>query len=167
MQLAVSFSPEMQRLREGEREFERGNYPAAETIFQEISTGTGNTQTRNTALYDLACARIMTAADSEELLSAIHLLDGWQPTPPGFLYIENPNMVVTALKVRTGAILEDKMAIEEERDKARSRMRKNKKTIAGHQRKIAELNSRLQKLQHQIDELEAIDSQLQEKKNPL
>lgn len=167
VQLAVSFSPEMQRLREGEREFEQGKYTAAESIFKEISTSAGSTQTKNTALYDLACARIMTAADSEELLSAIHLLDGWQHTPPGFFYVENPNMVITALKSKASVIEEDKIAIEEERDTARSRIAENKKAIAKQKRKIAKLNSQLQTLQHQIEELESIDYQLQEKKNPL
>lgn len=165
--LAVSFSPEMQRLREGEREFERGNYPAAESIFQEISTSAVSTQTKNTALYDLVCTRIMTAADSDDLLSAILLLDGWQHTPPGFLYTENPNMVITALKARMDVIRQDRIAIEKERDTARSRIKKNKKEIARHKRKIEELTNQLQTLQHQIKELEAIDYQLQEKKNPL
>lgn len=166
-QLAVSLSPEMQRLREGEREFEQGDYQNAENIFQEITTSDGNTQTRNTALYNLACARIMTATDSEDFLSAIHLLDDWQHTSPSFIYVENPNMVVAALKARAGVILEDRTAIEEQRDTAYSQVKKNKKIIAGHKKQIAELNSRLETLQHQIQELEAIDSQLQEKKNPL
>lgn len=166
-QLAVSFSPEMQRLREGEREFEKGNYQNAENIFQEIATSNENKQARNTALYNLTCARIMTAADSDDFLSAVHLLDNWQHSSPGYIYVENPNMVVAALKARAGMILEDKAAIEEERDSAYSQVKKNKKIIARYKRQIVDLNSRLETLQHQIQELEAIDSQLQEKKNPL
>jgi hypothetical protein len=167
VQLAVSFSPEMQRLREGEREFEQGNYTNAESIFHEISISNGNSQTRNTALYDLACARIITAEDSEDFLSAIHNLDDWQHTPPSFFYAENPNLIVTALKARADVLLEDKIAIEEQRDSAHSQVVENRKIIAGHKRKIAELNSQLQTLQHQIEALEAIDYQIQEKKNPL
>lgn len=160
VQLVISFAPEVQRLHEGEREFEQGNYEQAEAIFQEVYTSDVSAQTKNTALYNLACTRIITASDSAQFLAAISLLDKWEKTYPSIIYVENPNLIIAALKERTSVIKED-------RDLALQQVQKNKSTITKQKEIIAELNEQLQTLQHQIHELEAIDHQLQEKKKPL
>lgn len=167
IQLAVSFSPDVQKLRDGEREFKLGNFEKAEEIFLNIYQSDTTPQTKNTALYNLACTRIIAATDSEEFLAAVHLLDNWQKTYPTVIFVEDPNLIIAALQARSQVIMTDKIAVEEERDTVLSQAHDDKGIINRQKRQIVLLNSQLQTLQHQIQELETIDQQLQEKKKPL
>ncbi len=167
MQLVAALSPDMQKNRMGEQEFELGNFEKAEDIFLEVVHSNTNSQARNTALYNLACTRIVTATDSDEFMQAIDLLNNWKSTYPSTVYMENPNLLITALTSRSLIFQIDKLTLQEEHDSILSKAYDSKKVITMQKKEIEELQGKLQTLQHQIKELEAIDQQLQDKKKPL
>jgi hypothetical protein len=160
VQLVVSFAPEMQRLRDGEREFEMGNYHEAEEIFAEIFDSKVSPQTRNTALYNLACTRIITAENSTDFIAAVTLLDEWEKTHPSVIYVENPNLIITALQDRSSLLVINT-------DDVLQQQSENDAVLAKKDTEIKNLKAVVDKLQHQITELQAIDQQLMEKRKPL
>lgn len=167
VQLVVSFSPEMQQLRTGEQAFESGDFDTAETIFLEVATSDTSVQTKNTALYNLACTRIITADNFDKFIQAINLFNDWHSTYPATVYMENPNLIVSALTSRSLVFHLDRLILEQEHESALSQSSNNQKIISRQRMEIQNLKHNLQTLQHQIDELEVIDQQLQEKKKPL
>lgn len=170
VQLVVSFAPEVEELRQGEREFELGNFEDADAIFARIYESHDNPQTKNTALYNLTCTRIMTAKNNEDYLAAVTLLDDWQQTYPSVIYVENPNMVISALKEHSSLFAKDLHEARKQKKKITAlikRGKKDKAVIESQIKTIEDLKDALNTLQQQITELEAIDQQLQEKKKPL
>lgn len=175
VQLVVSFDPELQQLRDGEREFILGNYEEAEDIFREIYDSNVSKQTKNTALYNLACTRIITSNNSKDFIKAVQLLDDWKKTYPSVIYVENPDLVISALKERASSIAEhENQAIRKEirikeilNKEFKNKELKSREIIDRQSKTITELENSLSTLQHQIAELEAIDQHLQEKKKPL
>lgn len=175
VQLVVSFDPELQQLREGEKAFDLGNYEEANDIFTEIYDSNVSKQTKNTALYNLACTRIITSKNEEDFINAVKLLDAWQKTYPSVIYVENPDLVISALKMRASAIIKEhaqslkqKIQVQEVLNRElKNKELKNMEIISRQSKTITELEQSLSTLQHQIAELEAIDQHLQEKKKPL
>ncbi len=157
VQVVMPFGPHAQQLRDGEQEFEQGRYQKAETIFAQVLASNANSQTRNTALYDLACTRMITASTAGEFYAAVSLLDDWQKSSPSGIYVENPNLIITALKKRA-------RLTEDEKNQAIIKDRENQEIIAKQKEKIQEMKHLLRTLQNQMTELESIDQQLQEKK---
>lgn len=151
--IVVSYSPEVQELREGEREIGLGNYKKAEKIFADIYESDAGQETKNTALYNLTCTRILTAETVDEFIDAVKLLDDWKEANRGVFFVENPNLIVDALKEQV-KILQREQAVKEQK-------------ALDADVTIVNLKKELEILQHQISELEAIDEQLQEKKKPL
>jgi K+/H+ antiporter YhaU regulatory subunit KhtT len=160
VQLVVSFAPEMQRLRDGEREFELGNFHEAEKIFAEIFDSKVSLQTRNTALYNLACTRIITAENSADFIAAVDLFEAWEKTHPSVIYVENPNLVITALQTRSSLLMINT-------DETLQQQTEINEVITTKDAEIKKLKAVVDKLQHQITELQAIDQQLMEKRKPL
>ncbi|WP_136808355.1 hypothetical protein [Desulfosediminicola flagellatus] len=175
VQLVVSFDPELQQLRDGEREFILGNYEEAEEIFSEIYDSNVSNQTKNTALYNLACTRIITSNTTDDFINAVELLEGWEKTYPSVIYVENPDLVISALKKRASFITQaqakelkkDIMTKEILKKELKDKELESIEIITRQSQTITELEKSLFTLQHQIAELEAIDQQLQEKKKPL
>lgn len=151
--IVVSYAPEVQELREGEREVGLGNYKKAEQIFTNIYESDTDQETKNTALYNLTCTRMLTAENINEFISAVELLDDWKEASRGVFFVENPNLIVEALKEQVKVLQREQARIEQKTLEA--------DLIIVNQKK------ELETLQHQISELEAIDQQLQEKKKPL
>ncbi|MGL1932127.1 MAG: hypothetical protein OCC45_10240 [Desulfotalea sp.] len=140
--VVVFYDSEVQQLRDGEDQFELGNYKKAEKIFIEISKSEIKQQIKNTALYNLACTRIMIARTSSALIKAVQLFNEWKAVNQRLMYMENPDLAIAALK-------------------------KQSKFIKREQAITQEKEAQIETLQHQISELEAIDLQLQEIKKPL
>lgn len=151
--VVVSYDPEVEKLREGEHQYELGHYDKADTIFTEVFVSNSKMHTANTALYNLICSRIMMASTPEEISEAVKFAQGWKNLNTKAIYVENPNLALQAFK-QIGELL----IVEKQR--AATRQKKNQQTIK-HQQKI------IITLQKQIDKLEAIDQELQEKKKPL
>lgn len=153
MPIVVSYAPEVQDLREGEREIGLGNYKKAEQIFTTIYESDADQETKNTALYNLTCTRMLTAENIDEFIGAVELLDDWKEANRGVFFVENPNLIVDALK-------EQVKVLQREQARLGQKALEAKVTIVNQEKE-------LETLQHQISELEAIDQQLQEKKKPL
>ncbi len=149
-----------QILRKGEKQFALGNYQQAAVLFKKAQAGKVGSQSKNAALYSLACTKIALARNDREFMEAVKLLDKWQKSFAGGLYIENPSLMITALEKRLNII-------QKKKDANHNQALKNRKVINSQKEKISEMKNILQTLQHQITELEAIDQQLQEKKKPL
>lgn len=167
IQLPRASSPDIQKLRDGENAFDLGQFREAEMLFAEVYDGKVDQRIRNAALYNLACTRIISASNTKELLAAIRLLDDWQRTSPSTDYLENPDMIITALTKQFPMVVDDKANAEKKRNAALSQLKKNKKIINTQNRNITELNSKLQSLEQQLSAFEAIDHQLQESKKAL
>ena len=184
VQIVVNSGPESQLLREGEKALKAGNYTKAENLFQEVYLSDAERSTRNTALYNLACTRMLLAENINDVTSAIALLDGWKQTYPSGIYTENPDYVISALQHSRELILEeaDQAARFEEKVK-KSDLAKSKisNSYRGQQKLVEDLTAQLQSLettameyrkqietlQNQKQELEEIDQQMEEKKKPL
>lgn len=181
VQIVVSASAEAQLLRDGEKAFLLGNYQKAEELFQQVYSSETDGQTKNTALYNLACTRMAIAQTPEEYNESVELLKEWKkPYHSGF-YIENPTLVVTALKISNQTLRTKSEKIQKDLQKKGKELAKKRYEIKQLHKKTESLRTLLQSyqednitaqemidtLQHQITELEAIDQQLQEKKKPL
>lgn len=151
--IVVSYAPEVQELREGEREIGLGNYKKAEQIFTTIYESDADQETKNTALYNLTCTRMLTAENINDFIGAVELLDDWKEANRGVFFVENPNLIVDALKEQVKVLQREQAMLGQKSVEAEV-------TIVNQRKE-------LETLQHQISELEAIDQQLQEKKKPL
>lgn len=160
VQLVVAFTPEVHEIRKGERLYQLGKYTEADAIFTTIYYSDASVESRNTALYNLVCTRIITAKDATDFINAIKLLDGWKNTYPSLNYVENPNLMIEALRVHSAQMAKEKK-------KAASEDAQNKTLIKEYTARIQDLEQTINKLNHQIEALETIDQQLQEKKKPL
>ncbi|WP_163336790.1 hypothetical protein [Desulfopila sp. IMCC35008] len=181
VQIVVSASDEAQLLRDGEKAFLLGNYQKAEELFQQVYNSETDGQAKNTALYNLACTRMAIAQTTDDYNNSVELLKEWkQPYHSGF-YIENPTLVVTALKISNQTLRTESEKLQKDLQKKSEDLKKKRKEIKQLHTKTESLRTLLQSyqednitaqemidtLQHQITELEAIDQQLQEKKKPL
>ncbi len=151
--VVISSDPDMQKLKLGETLFEQEHYKEAEKTFIAVLEAHIPINTANTAVYNLACTRIMQAKTLEDLSNALILLDTWRQTSQPIISVENPQMVITAQK-KIAQIIEADVIARQLEDK------KNKQIILQQSKMI-------ETLQHQISALEAIDQELQEKKKPL
>lgn len=115
---------------------------------------------RNHALYGLACTQLVLAHSDNQMTEAIDNLAKWDDEKGDIALTENRHLLVTALKVQGQRILK----IRQEQ----SHLAKRKNNIIANQRnKITQMVNTVDNLQKQLEELEAIDETLQEKKRPL
>jgi polyhydroxyalkanoate synthesis regulator phasin len=115
---------------------------------------------QNQALYGLACTQLMLAHSDSQLAEAIENLEKWDVEKGDAPHTENRHLLVTALKFQS-ELMQKK--IHEQVHRA-----KQKNTVIANQRKmITEMASTVDNLQKQLEELEAIDETLQEKKKPI
>jgi hypothetical protein len=181
VQIVVSSSAEAQLLRDGEKAFLMGNYKKAEELFLQVYNGDADGQTQNTALYNLACTRMAIAKTPDDYNKSVDLLKEWKkPYHSGF-YIENPTLVMTALKMSNETLRTESEKLNKDVQRKGDELKKKRKEIKHLHKQTESLRTLLQSyqednisaqemietLQHQITELEAIDQQLQEKKKPL
>ncbi len=115
---------------------------------------------RNQALYGLACTQLVLAYSDSQMSEAIDNLVKWDDEKGDIPLTENRHLLVTALKVQGQRILK----IRQEQ----SHIAKQKNNVIANQRKkITQMANTVDNLQKQLEELEAIDETLQEKKKPL
>lgn len=115
---------------------------------------------RQLALYGLSCTQLAQATGDEQLVQAIANLEHWveeHEKNPGDI---NPRLLVVAFKAQ-GERLHVK-------GQELSRLVKRKNGIIASQRKkITEMADTVDNLQKQLEELEAIDETLQERRKAL
>jgi hypothetical protein len=115
---------------------------------------------RNHALYGLACTQLVLAYSDSQMTEAIDNLAKWDDEKGDIALTENRHLLVAALKIQGQRILK----IHQEQ----SHLAKQKNNIIANQRKkITQMVNTVDNLQKQLEELEAIDETLQEKKKPL
>ncbi len=150
-----------------EQLFINGDFENALLEYEQIYETALSPEDKNQALYGLACTQMMLARNDDQLIEAISNLQKWDANKGSEPFWENRHLFVLALKRQSVLI--------EEKSKARA-VHENQQNalIATQQLKISQMTStseilqkKIEKLQNQIAELEAIDANVQEKRNPL
>ncbi len=158
-------------LKEAEAAFLQNDYKRSGRLFREVFDQGLNPDMRNAAHYGLACAKLMTAEGESAVDEALEALGAWAPLNRDAARIENPELLVRALGKVTGEarVQSRQNALKMKRmiRSHRKDMEKHKKARKELQGKVARLEAAMETLLHQISELETIDQDLQEKRNPL
>ena len=153
--------PEIGQLKDAEYAFFIGEYEVAKDIYMEIQRDTEREKYRNSAVYGLACISIITATNSDELKNGYAMFKEWEePQKKNSLYLENPKMIIAALNEQVD-LLECHPEIRYVTTK------KEGDLVKTCREEVQELKVTIEKLEHQISVLEAIDQEIQEKRNPL
>lgn len=92
---------------EGEAAFMQGNYKLAEDMFRKVISNSKSPRNKNTALYGLACTKLMTAQSDAEFIEATEMLSHWKPSANIPMYYENPQLIIKAMLNAT-ALVKDK-----------------------------------------------------------
>lgn len=115
---------------------------------------------RSQALYGLSCTQLVLATSDEQLAQAMANLELWieeHEKKPGDI---NPRLLVVAFKAQG-----ERLHVKSQ-ELTRLVKRKNG-IIASQRKKITEMADTVDNLQKQLEELEAIDETLQEKRKAL
>jgi|GEM_PF-2072084 hypothetical protein len=136
-----------------------GDYRLARELYSRVKENNGESLHGNQAIYGLACLRIISAPDIDELRRALAELSRWQ-APDTDAYLENPGMLITALNKQSD-LFDCQVEIRNATTK------KKMEDTNEHKKKIEKLEATIEKLEHQISVLEAIDQEIQEKRKPI
>jgi hypothetical protein len=133
--------------------FRAGDMDVAASLFVQVREASLDEPTRRRALYGLACARLIAAQDEKELAKARSLWETWRTESPPGGDGEDPKFMAAVLtQYRPAFLLKDmKAACEKECDK---RLLEKEEEV----RRI---------IQRQVQALEEIHRQIQEKKKGL
>ena len=150
-----------------EQLFINGDFESAILEYEHIYDTALSPKDKNHALYGLACTQMMVAQTADQLVEAIGNLQKWDANKGSAPFRENRHLLVLSLK-QQGEVIQEKNKAQIEREKLQ------KSLIADQQIKIAKMTSsnenlqeQIKKLQTQIEELEAIDENVQKQKKPL
>jgi len=144
----------------GEKLFLSQDYAGALLEFEHDYETALAPEDRIQALYGLACTQLVLAHSNNQLAEALSNLDKWDMDKGDTQLPENRSLLLTALKIMNDHL--------EKRNQEQLRITKQKNSLITHQRKkIAQMANTVDNLQKQLEELEAIDETLQEKKKPL
>lgn len=143
-----------------ELHFLKGDFNAALIGFERIAKTAVTAEERSQALYGLACTQMTMARTGEQLAKAIDNLQKWDEEKGNMPFSENRRLLVFALK-HQGEYLAKKSREQALQDKKKNSL------IANQQQKIIQMSETVEKLQKQLDELEAIDENFQEKRKAL
>ncbi len=184
-------STEMQVLKSGYEAFQQGDLKTAEEIFGLMHQQTGNRKISRDSLYGLVCARLILAEDPDDFTEAIRLWDAWSQLLPPNLSGEDPRLLGPLLhEIAASGTAETPVSETDTPDEAppvttetepkesgKKQPDKSafyKKLIKAREKEIQRLNYRLEKmkkenrtLKHQIEALEAIHLNIQEKKKEI
>jgi len=144
-----------------------GEFENALLEYEHIYETALSPEDKNNALYGLACTQMMLAQSVDQLVEAISNLQKWDANKGTEPFRENRHLLVLALKQQS-------MHIKEQHNKQIKIENQKNSLIADQQLKILQMTStaekrlnQIKKLQTQIEELEAIDENVQEKRQPL
>lgn len=167
MQLQPSAAPAEHTQAFAEQLFINGDFENAILEYEQIYDTALSPEDKNHALYGLACTQMMVARTADQLVEAIGNLQKWDANKGSAPFTENRHLLVLALK-QQGGFIEEKNKAQIERENLQ------KSLIADQQIKIAKmtstttnLQSQIKKLRNQIEELEAIDENVQKQRKPL
>lgn len=152
---------ELATLVEAENAFFEEKYLQAMELYLKVQDESEVDGFIQEAVWGLAGTKIALAANHEELREAVLFMQNWQRTTSNVNgFRENPQLMITALNRQ----LDNLECVPEIRYVT---TKKNSIVIKEQKEKISQLESTIEKLRHQISMLEAIDQELQEKRNPL
>lgn len=138
----------------GRKAFREGAFRKAAKLFQALEKEAAEVTIRRRALYGLACSRLMLANNPEGVAAALSLLDRWDGLAPDQGRAEDPRMLRTAM---AGA--------------GENRYARLLRATDGEIRRLKKRLDRMQTenatLQHQIEALDAIHRNIEEKKRDI
>ena len=115
---------------------------------------------RTSALYGLVCAQLILARSNSQMAEAISNLEKWDVEKGEAPLTENRRLFVVAMKVQVERM--------QKKNQEQAHLAKQKNSvIANQKKKITQMAATVDNLQKQLEELEAIDETLQEKRKPL
>jgi hypothetical protein len=164
--------------REGVEASESGAYEKAVPLFESLSRNGSTEELRLRALYALACSRLAAAKSQEEINSAMGLLERWSQSAPVSSHDEDSRLMMAALR-RLVLSLENSQSVgpravsptigkplqppQKETIKV-VRDRECEVLLRSKDRDIQSLRHQIGVLKHQIEALEKIHREIQQKK---
>ncbi|MCP4340181.1 MAG: hypothetical protein GY799_15140 [Desulfobulbaceae bacterium] len=150
-----------------EQLFINGDFENAILEYEQIYDTALSPEDKNSALYGLACTQMMLARTEEQLVEAISNLQKWDANKGTAPFTENRHLLLLSLKQQSGLILEKKTALVERENLQNSLIANQQIKILQMTSTIESLQSQIKKLGNQIEELEAIDENVQKQRKPL
>lgn len=165
------YDADLATLQRADKAFQEKNYQKALEIYSILSQLPQDRTTRRKALYGLACTRLVLAENQTDLNQAIILWDAWSQTVPQKLSGEDPRMLRPIL-IQKSTIQMPKKQIVIKEDAAENKI--NSEIIRSKNNEIQRLQNQIniqkkeiEKLNHQINSLEAIDQDILQKKKEI
>jgi len=168
---------ETNMLQEGIEAFSRGNYNSALDLFETLSRQTQNVVVLRRTLYALACAKLAQAKDENDLNQALLAWNRWIRLKPEGTGLEDPLMISPFLEyiATSGALTQanDPIDVDEAEtveickaalDRKKKEIQLMKSKFDSKQKEVQFLRNRIEKLKGQINSLEKIHLEIQEKK---
>jgi hypothetical protein len=150
-----------------EQLFINGDFENAILEYEQIYDTALSPEDKNNALYGLACTQMMLARTEEQLVEAISNLQKWDANKGTAPFTENRHLLLLSLKQQSGLILDKKTALIERENLQNSLIANQQIKISQMTSTIESLQNQIKKLGNQIEELEAIDENVQKQKKPL
>jgi hypothetical protein len=167
MQIHAFTIPEDNTQAFAEQLFINGDFERAILEFEQTYETAHSPEDKNQALYGLACTQMMLARTDEQLIESISNLQKWDANKGTAPFIENRLLLVLSLKQQGELIAKKNRAKIARETKNTSLIDDQKKTIDQMISTIKKLQNENIALQNQIEALEAIDENVQEKRKSL
>lgn len=169
--------PETQILRDGVEAFKKSDYNRASALFEAVIEQTRNDVILRRALYSLACCKLAQAQGCSDVYQAIVIWNRWEKLRPRDYDGEDPLMLspfltqLNAWKTTSTPVYVEHFPASNKLEMCRDSLDKRQKEILqlkskleSSQRETADLRTRIKKLKEQINSLEAIHREIQQKK---
>lgn len=140
--------------KDGISAFQDGNYKEAYRLFDSLSHESGDKNLRRKALYGVACTSLTLARNADELNEAMKHWDAWSRLSPQQMDYEDPRML-TPLLERLAALYLRSTSTEEIRKSYEAQK---------HNKLLEEKDREIQNLKNQLEALDAIHQEIEEKK---
>lgn len=167
MQIPSFTKPEDNTQAFAEQLFINGDFERAILEFEQTYETALSPEDKNQALYGLACTQMMLARTDGQLIEAISNLQRWDANKGTAPFIENRHLLVLSLKQQGELIAENKRAKMARETEITSLIDDQKRTISQMISTIEKLQNENKALQNQIEALEAIDENVQEKRKSI
>ncbi len=157
-------------LEKGYTAFKNKNYKKALEIFGILSQLSEENKIRRKALYGLACTRLILAENINDLNESIILWDAWSQLAPDEIDGEDPRMLRPFLERKAFYVIRKgskKRLVLGKHNVNLNELQNKEKEINDLQEKMKNMENEIQVLKHQIDSLEAIDQEIQQKKQEI
>lgn len=150
-----------------EQLFLNGDFERAILEFEQTYETALNPEDKNQALYGLACTQMMLARTDDQFVEAISNLQKWNANKGTAPFTENRLLLVLSLKQQGELIAQNKRVKMARETENVSLIDDQKRTITQMISTIEKLQNENKSLQNQIEALEAIDENVQEKRKSL